>query len=100
MAQRFWGADVVSYGVKSDKLVHSEIPPVVPKRSFRLGDWVLVPRATTFLHRSAHAHIARGNERVRLRHCSADLEQFAMTMTLIAAEYSRRLDGIKGIQHS
>jgi len=66
----------------------------IAKRSFRLGNWVLVPRATTFLKRSPHAHLERAGERVRLRQCSADMEQFALTMALIAAAFSRRLDEI------
>ena len=68
--------------------------PTIAKRSFRLGNWVLVPRATTFLQRSSHAHLVRAGERVRLRHCSADMEQFALTMALVAAAFSRRLDEI------
>ncbi|WP_439681011.1 hypothetical protein [Embleya sp. MST-111070] len=59
-----------------------------------MGDWVLTPRAATFRKRSPHAYIERGGRRVALRHCSADMEQFALAMVLIAAEYSRRLDDV------
>ncbi|MFF7250308.1 hypothetical protein ACFZBU_41305 [Embleya sp. NPDC008237] len=59
-----------------------------------MGDWVLTPRAATLRKRSPHAYIERAGHRVALRHCSADIEQFALTMVLIAAEYSRRLDDV------
>jgi hypothetical protein len=88
------GMFVVSPHVSLNGSATFTIPAAIAKRSFQLGEWVLVPRTTTFLKRSPHAHLERGQERVRLRHCSADMEQFALAMTLIAAAFSRRLDDI------
>ncbi|WP_331773100.1 hypothetical protein OG948_57785 (plasmid) [Embleya sp. NBC_00888] len=59
-----------------------------------MGDWVLTPRGATFRKRSPHAFIERAGRRIALRHCSADIEQFALAMVLIVAEYSRRLDDV------
>ncbi|WP_331772363.1 hypothetical protein OG948_53555 (plasmid) [Embleya sp. NBC_00888] len=70
------------------------VPPALAQRTFPMGDWVLTPRAATFLKRSPYAYIERAGHRVLLRHCSADMEQFALTMVLIAAEYARRLDDV------
>ncbi|GCD93093.1 hypothetical protein EHYA_00736 [Embleya hyalina] len=75
-------------------------PTKIDRHSFRLGEWILTPRAATFLSRSPHAHLKRAGECVRLHHCSAEMEQFALSMALIAAAFSRRLDDIVGTRRS
>ncbi|MYS80654.1 hypothetical protein [Embleya scabrispora] len=92
--QRRRGRRVVTLGVTPRASASVAAPPALAQRTFRMGDWVLTPRAATFLKRSPHACIERAGDRIPLRHCSADMEQFALTMLLIAAEYSRRLDDV------
>ncbi|WP_161500951.1 hypothetical protein [Embleya scabrispora] len=69
-------------------------PLASARRSFPLGEWMLVPRATTLLNRAPHAHLVRSGECVRLRHCTIEMEQFALSMVMISAAFSRRLEDI------